>query len=413
MTADAAARRITFGDVFAVREFRALFASDAASLLGDQIAAVALAVLLYDRSGSALLAALGYSTAFLPWAIGGPLLSTLADRLPARHVLVTCDAARAVLIGLAALPGMPLVGVAVLVLLAGLIAPAFDSAGSSQYPVILGDDLYPMGLSIRSVLHQSATLLGFLAGGALLLVVEPHVALAIDAVTFAVSAVILRLALRLRPAAMADEDGDAGRPRPLRDALEGLRIVASDHRCWGPLTLGVVGSCYVIAPEAIAPAYADALGGSSALVGVIMASVAAGSVVGDVVLARFLSAQARQRSMWPLALLGTVPLLVIGVEPPLAVAVALLAVAGFGSAFQVPANTMFTRAVPPAARGRAFGLAMTGMYGGQGVAILLAGAAAQVVHAPTVIALFAAVGAVGIAALWAVTTRLDRIAPVA
>src|SRR4051794_36148949 len=46
-----------YRDVFAVREYRGMFTAELFSLLGDQVAAVAVAVLLYERSGSPLLAA--------------------------------------------------------------------------------------------------------------------------------------------------------------------------------------------------------------------------------------------------------------------------------------------------------------------------------------------------------------------
>ena len=88
-----------------------MFMAELWSCVGDQVAAVAVAVLLYQRSGSAFIAALGYASAFLPWAVGGPLLAVYADRLPARQVVVGGDLLRAVLIGTAAIPGMPLLAI--------------------------------------------------------------------------------------------------------------------------------------------------------------------------------------------------------------------------------------------------------------------------------------------------------------
>ena len=386
----------TYRDLFSRQEFRALFAADAVSLLGDQVAAVALAVLLYQSSGSALVAALGYATAYLPWAVGGPLLSVLADRLPPRRVVVTCDVLRVALIGLAAVPGMPLLAVGLLVLAAGLIAPPFDSAISALYPQALEGDLYALGVSVRSVLHQSAQLLGFLSGGALLVLIGPRAALGLDAASFAVSALLLRAGLTDRPPAM---DGDE--PVHLwRDALEGLRIVTADRRRYGPLLLGVFGAAYIMAPEALAPAYAHSFGAGAATVGVIMASIAAGSIIGDLMFARLMSPQTRQRLMWPLAVVGAAPLIAMALHPPLPLGISLLVVAGVGSAFQVPANTAFARAVPAQARGRAFGIAMTGMFGGQGLAIIAAGAAAQVFEPSTVVAGAGVLGATAIGLLW-------------
>ena len=54
-------RRATFADVFAVREFRALWASQILSVCGDRLALVALMLLIYDRTRLPLLAAVGYA----------------------------------------------------------------------------------------------------------------------------------------------------------------------------------------------------------------------------------------------------------------------------------------------------------------------------------------------------------------
>ena len=389
------ARPATYRDVFSVREYRALFASDVTSLLGDQVAAVALAVLLYQRSGSALIASLGYATAYLPWAIGGPLLSALADRMPPRRVLVGADLARAGLIGLAAIPGLPLPALGLLVLLAAFLAPPFDASVSALYPQVLPGDRYALGVSIKDMVHQSAQLAGFAAGGALVAAVGSHGALALDAVSFALSAVLLRTGLRHRPAAVAAGE----RSHLAREAAEGLRIVVGDRRLYGPLLLGIVGSGYVIVPEAIAPAYAQELSGGPRTVGLIMAAVAGGSVVGGLLLARLVRPAMRRRLMWPLAMVGTVPLMLIATRPPLGLALGLLALAGLASAYQVAANTAFAAAAPAHARARVFGIAMTGMFAGQGLAIVLAGASTQVFGAQAVIAAAGVLGAITVGLL--------------
>ncbi len=77
----------------------------------------------------------------------------------------------------------------------------------------------------------------------------------------------------------------------------------------------------------------------------------------------------------------------------------LFVLAGLGSSFQVTANTAFALAVPTEARGRAFGLAMTGMYAVQSVAVIGAGAAATLWSANAVVAGVAILCALVIVAL--------------
>ena len=103
-TADAPTRQATFREVFAVAEFRPLFGTFLLSTAGDELARVALTVLVYQRTDSPLLSALTFAIGYLPWLLGGPLLSTIADRFPRHRVLIATDVARAVsrTVGLAA-----------------------------------------------------------------------------------------------------------------------------------------------------------------------------------------------------------------------------------------------------------------------------------------------------------------------
>src|SRR5688572_20440400 len=100
-------QQATYREVFAVAEFRHLWGAQTLSSLGDQLASVALAVLVYHRTHSALLTALTYALTYLPPIVGGPLLSGLADHFPRRRVMIVCDLARAALVGLMALEGTP------------------------------------------------------------------------------------------------------------------------------------------------------------------------------------------------------------------------------------------------------------------------------------------------------------------
>jgi MFS family permease len=84
----------TYRALFTHREFRHLYAAQALSYLGDQLAAVAVAVIVYDRTGSGLLTAVAYASAWLPGVVGGPALGFLADRYPRRTVMIAGDLVR-------------------------------------------------------------------------------------------------------------------------------------------------------------------------------------------------------------------------------------------------------------------------------------------------------------------------------
>src|SRR5476649_991388 len=101
------ARPARYSDIFGIAEFRALFTAYVISMLGDVIAAVALTVLVYERTGSPALAAATFSLAFVPYLIGGAFLGAVVDRLPSRKVLVACDIVSAAVVGVMALPVVP------------------------------------------------------------------------------------------------------------------------------------------------------------------------------------------------------------------------------------------------------------------------------------------------------------------
>src|SRR6202021_3903289 len=100
-------RPSTFRQVFAVSEFRALWTAQVLSVAGDQLARVALTLLVFARTHSALLAAITFAVSIVPAFVGGLTLSGLADRLPRRQVMIASDLIRVVLVAIMAIPGLP------------------------------------------------------------------------------------------------------------------------------------------------------------------------------------------------------------------------------------------------------------------------------------------------------------------
>jgi hypothetical protein len=62
----------------------------------------------------------------------------------------------------------------------------------------------------------------------------------------------------------------------------------------------------------------------------------------------------------------------------------------------IPLNVSFVQAVPSAYRGRAFGVAVSGLYGVQGIGALMAGLAAEGVDASGVMALCGGLGLIAV-----------------
>lgn len=214
--AQAPAARATFTQVFAVGEFRALWLAMLLSVAGDQLARVAMTVLVYDRTRSAFLTALTYAMTLLPWLVGGVGLSGLADRLPRRQVMIACDMARLGLVVVmiaVSLASSAAALWAMVALLFGvtLLDSPFKSARSALVADILTGERYVLGTTVTQLTLQAGMVLGFALGGVTVAALGTRGALGVDAATFAASALLLTLWVRRRPAAAASH-GARGRP---------------------------------------------------------------------------------------------------------------------------------------------------------------------------------------------------------
>jgi len=332
--------RATFRDVFAVREFRALWFSEILSVAGDRLALVALTLLVYDRTGSPLLAAAAYAAGYVPWVIGGLFLADVADRRPRRTVMVACDAVRAVLVAAMALPGMPLLALVALLFATTMFTPPFESARAAITPDILHGELYVFGI-------------------------------------------------RARPAAARPE---TVRSSPWARTREGFGLVFGDPALRILLLFGWLLAFYTV-PEGVAAPYTARLGGGPIATGLVLASTVLATTIVTPLFSRFVRARQRLALMGPLAVLTCATLVLTALQPGLAVSLAIFSLsAAFGS-YQIAANTAFVVRVPNERRSQAFGLANMGVVVGQGAAFVAAGAAAELISPAAVIAISGAIGA--------------------
>jgi predicted MFS family arabinose efflux permease len=388
--------RATFRDVFAVREFRALWASQILSVGGDRLALVALTLLIYDRTHSPLLAAVAYAAGNVPYLLGGLFLSSLADRLPRRGVMVVCDLLRAGLVAVMLLPRMPLDALIGLLYAVTAVQPPFDAARSAIARDILPQDKYAIGAATMQMTMRTLVVGGAAIGGLTVALVGARYALGVDGATFVASALILQLGLRARPAAAAA--GTNG----LVQLVGGIKLVFGDPALRVLMLLGWLAAFYEI-PEGIAAPYAGRLGGGAVATGLLIAF----SQLGAVACAPFFTSKigplTRLRWMGPMAVCACGTLALTAFGPDLAVSMAIFALSGAFAIYQIAANTAFVERVPNERRAQAFGLANAGMMVGQGVAFALAGAAAEVVPPSTVTAIGGGLGALvacGLALRW-------------
>lgn len=412
--AEAQQQQATYREVIAIKEFRALWYAQGLSLLGDQLAQVALAVLVYNRTHSPLATAGVYALTYLPSIVGGPLLAGLADRFARRGVMLTCDLIRAALVAAMAVPGMPFWALCSLVFLVVLLSAPFSAARAALLPEILKEDRYVIGSALQNMTNQAVQMIGFAAGGALIATMGPYRALALDAATFLGSALILISGVRRRPAAAGD---DEAKPSMWTMTRAGARLVFGSKKLRTLVLFAWLCGFYVL-PEGIAAPYAAKLYTGTlpvpVITGLLMAAMPTGTVVGAFLFSRFVSPTRRLRLMGWMAMLSCAPLVVTAMRPPLAVVLAAWVLSGIGGAYQLAANAAFVQTVPAERRAQAFGLVQSGLMAVQGIGILAGGFAAERLGPEPVVALAGITGvtcAAVLAMIWT-ESRGDKTARV-
>ena len=336
--------------MFARPAYRRLWSARTVSQWGDVFATVALSLLVFDLTGSALGVSAVVFAEILPVLLLAPLAGTVVDRLPRVAVMVAADLWRAALAF--ALLAVGDTVVAVYVLAFGLSAGAvvFNPAANSALPTLVPDDeliAANSGVWTAAVLSQVA--LAPLAG-VLYAALGPGPAFGINAASFAVSAVLLS-GLRL-PATPASTD----RRGFLADTAAGLRVLAAD-----PL-LRALGAGQLLA--------ALSAGATSALLvvlarehlalppqgyGLLLGAIGLGAVLGPLVLTRLVRDPRRPSFVFgPYVVRGVVDL-VLATFTALPGALVALAVYGLGtSSDAVTFNSLVQAHTPEGVRGRVF-----------------------------------------------------------
>lgn len=371
-----------YRDVFGVGEFRVLFAAQLSSLLGDVVAAVALMVLVFQRTHSPGLAALTMSLEFIPYLFGGTLMSAVVERWPPRATLVVCHVVSAALVAAMATPGIPVPALLALLFAVGLFAPVFQGVRAALLPQVLEPGPpYVLGRSVMRLVAQLAQIVGYAAGGALLLVISARGALVIDAASFAVSAALVRFGTAARPAGSARLPTGAGDPEAtqslFRASFTSLRRVFSVAPLRRVLLLEwVVPSC-AVAPEALAAAYVAHLGRPPSDVGLYLTAMPVGAVVADVVAGRLLGPRAQARLIFPAALLAPAALCLFALDPALLPAMVVLFFVGLGFAYGPGLDQRLVDVAPAELLPAALAVGTAGLMFFQGVGFAVWGFAAE------------------------------------
>lgn len=206
--------------------FRRFWLARVCSLAGTAVTYVAMPALVYQLTGSNLWTAFVAVAVAAPFLCFGLVAGVVADRVDRRRLMVATDVANAAL--LASVPIAYAAGVltAVQVLLVALASQSlwvfFEAAGAGGLPALVGRGRIAAAQSaIYGAEYAVEAIMPMLAGLALVVVRAPTL-LAVDAISFAASALLIRSIVR--PFAEPGAAPVAGR-HPLAGVWEGLLFV--------------------------------------------------------------------------------------------------------------------------------------------------------------------------------------------
>lgn len=393
MAAEASVR-LSYRSALAAGEFRALLAGQLVSVAGLSVASVALTILVYRQTGSPFFASLTFALSFLPYLVGGGLLSAVVDRLRPRGLVVACDTASALVMVVIALPGLPLPLLFALLLASGTLASISGGARAALVRSAVSAEAYVPARSLLRIAAQLAQIGGNAGGGALLVFLSPGGALLVDAGALAFSVVTVRLAVADHPIT-----GEGGGQPLLKDSIRGAREVFRSIELRRLLLIGWLVPMCTVAPEALAAPYVAGHRGSPAVVGWWLVALPIGLIAGDLLGVRLLTARQQRRLVAPAAAAGFLPYLAFALDPSIPIGMTLLVISGGCGVYVLGLDARIRDSAPAELFARTMTLSWSGQMAVQGLGFALAGAVAEAIGPAGAVASAGACGLLGTVAV--------------
>lgn len=403
----------TFATLINNPDYRRFYFGQGVSLIGSWLQQAAVSWIVFDLTQSERWSGIVEAAGILPGLIVGLAAGALADRVPARRMILTMQIAQMVLAAcLAVLVGMDTVHIAHLVVILALARVCVTFELPSRQVLLyalVGREGLLNAIALNSGLFNLSRVVGPALAGVLLAHVGRTPCFALNALSFvAAIAAILSIPREVADRAGPSRDGKAD-PAPV---LGGLHYIRSDRRTAALFSLmgfvGVVGMGYV----ALTPAYAQrVIGVQTRGFSVLLASGGLGATIGALAVASLGGVRRRERlvlggmALFGLALAAAATLPgVVGGSPirRLMVASPCLFAAGFGAImFFSSTQTLIQTRVPDTLRGRVMGMWMIVYSGAVAAGALASGELAHVLGVPMVlrIAAFCCLAATVIAGL--------------
>ena len=269
--------------IFAERSFALYYSGQLLSYLGDGLRTLAIPLLVFKLTGSALSLGVTYALEFLPFALFGLVGGSLADRLDRRRLMIASDFTRFAIIGLFALlfwrHALTLPELYIDIVIVSMAAAIFLGGQSTAIPYLVGKARSGKAVAALIAAEQTSNTVAPPLGGILFGLGGALPALVVNAFTYLTS----QLSLVLVPSMGPDQPGSLPSLRVIwSDIAEGFRFMHDDVAmmtvAYCSLLLNLFG---MMAVAIFIPFLKIEFGASDPQVGLAYGVLAVGSIAGS------------------------------------------------------------------------------------------------------------------------------------
>ena len=353
------------------KNFSFLWFSQIISNFGDRLNQMALIGLIYARTpGSTFELAKLLSFTIIPVFLVGPVAGIYVDRWNRKYTMIFCDVLRGLLvllIPLAIIYSGSMVPVYIVVFIVFSTTRFFLPSKLAIIPDIVHKDKLLLANSLTSTTMMIAAVIGFGFGGIIVGMIGARGGFYIDSLTYFISAVIVSFVVlgfkqTVKAEASKEKLRSLIRKTVLGDIKEGL-LYLKDHKDIRMVAntmfilMAGVGSIYVL----IIVFVQEALGSSTAYLGLLAMFLGAGLFLGSMVYGRFGSKLCKRKvinfGLFITGLIVVVFSLCLQWWPYFSVAALVSMILGvFASPIAVSSNTLLHEVMKDEMRGRIFSL---------------------------------------------------------
>jgi MFS family permease len=323
------------------RAFIAFALSETLSISGTRLSTIAIPWLVLTSTGSPVLTGIVALAELLPYVIVRALAGPLVDRFGAKPLAVMSEGASTLVVGLIPLLHVfGLLSVELLlpiVMVMGILRGPASAAKMSMVPDIAAMAGVPLVrvTGVAGTVERLATTVGAGLAGGLITLIGPSTALIVNAVTFALAALIVWLWIPARRNAAATA---APKASYLTDLREGFDFLRKDAVLVGIVVMVAITNLLdQAASTVLLPVWILNAGYDAALLGLLFA-IFSGASIGGAAIAAAIGERLPRLLVYVVAfmLAGLPRFVVFAIDAPLVVVFLTLAIGGFASGFLNP-----------------------------------------------------------------------------